>query len=496
LRFDKTNGANPCGAVSISGDKLYGYANGGLYNYGVLFKMSTDGNGFTKIKDFTATNDGYNTIGAMVPYTGHFYGMTSDGGVYNSGVIYKVNPVGLNYNVLYNFTGTSGKNPAGSLVLSDGILYGMTNMGGSSGQGTIFRFSIDGSSFQKLKDLSESTGSFPPGTVCVSGSELYGMTSAGGSENRGVIFKINKDGSGYTKLFEFVGTGVLRPEGTIVKDGTMLYGMALNESTGLNLIFSIHTDGTGFNILHQSDGINAGQYGVSLILNGSYLYCATGQGGSHDAGTLFKIKTDGTDLQKLVDFSYVIGAYPQDPIVIVNSKIYGTTNIGGVGSGSIYEVKTDGTGFRNIVDFWSLFGHTGKKLSASKAMNTSASTKSDVTATTQGAITLSDNSIYISATETNDGVIDSRIFKYDFVITDVMDFILKEKIKIYPNPSKDYIILEFEGQTPERVEILNSGGIKVLDTKISSGQQINVSKLQSGIYTVRLQSHFVKLLKL
>jgi hypothetical protein len=312
-----------------------------------------------------------------------------------------------------------------------------------------------------------------------------------------VIFKINKDGSGYTKLFEFAGTEVTRPEGTIVKDGTMLYGMALNESTGLNLIFSIHSDGTGFNIIHQSDGINAGQYGVSLILNGSYLYCATKQGGTNGVGTLFKIKTDGTDLQKLVDFSYATGAYPQDPIVIANSRIYGTTRVGGpVGSGSIFEIKTDGTGFRNIIDFWSLFGHSGKKLSSSKTINSSPSSKGATDATTEGAITLSDNAIYISATETSDGVRESKIFKYDFVITAVKDFMQRDDIKIYPNPAKEYVIIEYNGQTTERVEILNSGGVRVVDTKISSGQHINISNLPSGIYTVLIQSYFLKLVKL
>jgi hypothetical protein len=306
------------------------------------------------------------------------------------------------------------------------------------------------------------------------------MTSAGGTENRGVIFKINKDGSNYTKLFEFLGTGVTSPRGTLVKDGMMMYGMALNESTYLNLIFSIHSDGTEFKILHQSDGVNAGQYGVSLVLNGSYLYCATLQGGANDAGCLFRVKTDGTELQKLVDFSYTIGAYPQDPIVVSNSIIYGTTKLGGPsGSGSVFAVKTDGTGFRNIVDFWSLFGHSGKKLGISKALNHSVNAlddKGSTDAITEGAITLSDNSLYISATETSGGVKESKIFKYDFETTEVKELIQPQDIKMFPNPAKDFVQIEYKGETPEQAFVLNSGGIKVIDTIISSGQQMDISQ--------------------
>jgi len=300
-------------------------------------------------------------------------------------------------------------------------------------------------------------------------------------------------------LFDFSGTSVTRHAGTIVKYGEILYGMALNSVTGLNLIFSIHSDGTDFKILHQSDGTNAGQYGVSLILNGSYLYCATLQGGTDDAGTLFRIKTDGTGLQKLVDFNYTIGVYPQEPIVVFNSKVYGTTSTGGpVGSGSIFEVQTDGTGFRNIVDFWSLFGHSEKKHAASKSINQAfaSDSKGAADATTEGAITLSDNSIYISATETSGSVKESRIFKYDFIQTTVQDFIPPREIKMYPNPAKDLVIIEYAGETAFKVEILNSSGIKVLGVTISSGQQINISGLPSGLYTVRIKSHILKLVKL
>jgi Secretion system C-terminal sorting domain len=268
----------------------------------------------------------------------------------------------------------------------------------------------------------------------------------------------------------------------------------------LDVIFSINTDGTGFRILHQSDGIDAGRYGASLILNDSYLYCATKQGGPFDTGTLFRIKTDGTGLQKLVDFDYPIGAYPQDPIIISNSRIYGATKVGGpIGSGSIFEVKTDGTGFRNIVDFWSLFGHSEKKSASAKSLNliNAMDSKGPAESTTEGSISISENSLFISATETSAGLKESKIFKYDFVTTAIKDYLETDMdIKMYPNPAKNFISVEYESETTEHLEIFNSSGIKVIDTEISSGQQLNISKLPSGIYTLHIQSRYLKLLKL
>jgi hypothetical protein len=119
-----------------------------------------------------------------------------------------------------------------------------------------------------------------------------------------------------------------------------------------------------------------------------------------------------------------------------------------------------------------------------------------VTGTTEGAITISDNAIYISATETSNGEKDSRLFKYDFILTAIKDYSIPEDIKMYPNPAKEYVTIEFEGLSSERVEILNSAGIKVIDKTILSGQSINISHLKTGIYTVRVQSRFLKIMKL
>ena len=65
--------------------------------------------------------------------------------------------------------------------------------------------------------------------------------------------------------------------------------------SGNGTVFKINTNGTGFTILHNfTDSIGDGEWpSGSLTLYGSTLYGMTGSGGS-DAGTVFKINTDGT----------------------------------------------------------------------------------------------------------------------------------------------------------------------------------------------------------
>src|SRR5690606_11824467 len=105
------------------------------------------------------------------------------------------------------------------------------------------------------------------------------------------------------------------------------------------------------------DNINNGRepYG-SLVSDGTYLYGMTKEGGegvtntatTSKYGVIFKIKPDGTDFTKLLDFNFANGGRPQGSLISDGTYLYGTTSMGGTGnflsgSGSIFKIKPDGT---------------------------------------------------------------------------------------------------------------------------------------------------------
>src|SRR6185503_11246789 len=73
--FTNSDGANPFAALILSGSTLYGTANGGgSSGNGTVFRINTDGTGFTNLYSFTATSGCYpgpytNSDGAS-PYAG------------------------------------------------------------------------------------------------------------------------------------------------------------------------------------------------------------------------------------------------------------------------------------------------------------------------------------------------------------------------------------------------------------------------------------------
>ena len=194
--------------MQASDGKLYGMTlDGGSSGYGVIFSFDPSSSTYTKLKDFDNTN-GANPYGSLMQASdGKLYGMTAGGGSSNDGVIFSFDPSSSTYTKLKDFDNTNGGNPYGSLMqASDGKLYGMTSDGGSSNDGVIFSFDPSSSTYTKLKDFgTNESGSNVSGSLMqASDGKLYGMTTCyGGSSGYGVIFSFDPSSSTYTKLKDF-----------------------------------------------------------------------------------------------------------------------------------------------------------------------------------------------------------------------------------------------------------------------------------------------------
>jgi uncharacterized repeat protein (TIGR03803 family) len=241
------DGANPDGSLVQGGDgALYGTtAYGGITNAGTVFKISTDGSGYSVLHSFTNTPDGSNPLtGLTLGMDGALYGV-SGGGVNLVGTVFTIKTNGAGYSVIHNFTGYyGGLSPEAALIQGgDGTLYGTTVGGGTNGCGTVFKVSTNGSSFTLLHTFSNSPdGAYPyGGLMLASDGALYGTTSSGGNTNAGTLFKVNPDGSGYSVLYHFTGTngdGANSHASLVGKAAGVFYGTTLNQGThGFGTIF-------------------------------------------------------------------------------------------------------------------------------------------------------------------------------------------------------------------------------------------------------------------
>jgi uncharacterized repeat protein (TIGR03803 family) len=343
------DGANPQGDLALSGGVLYGTTlSGGSSNSGTIFKINTDGTGYTVLKHFGG-GDGAFPRGLTVSGS-VLYGTTSLGGAANIGTVFKINTNGTGYLVLKHFSGVDGAYPQACVTLSGDVLYGTTEQGGSSAWGTVFKVNTDGTGYAVLVPFDGGDAGLPSAAPIVSDGVLYGTTRIGGPSgaDNGTVYKVNTDGTGYSVLKSFSSGGGLYPRGGLTLSGGVLYG------TTLNSVFKMNTDGTGFEVLNEPITFSNGRdFRTSLTLSGNTLYGTAYSGGNSDKGTVFMLKTDGTDYTVLKHFTGTSNDGSKPTFVTVSgSVIYGTTYSGGSSDyGTVFRLNADGTGHTVLKNF-------------------------------------------------------------------------------------------------------------------------------------------------
>ena len=231
------------------------------------------------------------------------------------------------YNVLTRLVPGDGLLPKSLVQGPDGNFYGVGAEGGHNGGGSIFKVSPAGTvtpiyMFCVTKPCRD--GYKPNGIVLASDGNFYGTTHSGGTANAGTIFAVGPGGGSVNTLYSFCASKVVCADG-VFPEGALIQG----------------TDGA--------------------------LYGTTFLGGTHDAGTVFKITLSG-DFTSLYSFcskspNCADGAHPLAGLVEANNGLfYGTTGGGGsVGScegpesiqacGTLFRINSTGSSFTTLYNF-------------------------------------------------------------------------------------------------------------------------------------------------
>lgn len=165
--YTNADGANSRATLTIVGSTLYGTATfGGLYGYGTLYSMETNGLSFTNLHqfaegglnltDFAITNSDGSWPQAGLTYSGGVLYGTCEYGGNGLGTVFSVTTNGNEYTVLHYFpagstltifpngTNSDGAYPQTQMLLANGFLYSSAAYGGLYGSGTLFGIPASG----------------------------------------------------------------------------------------------------------------------------------------------------------------------------------------------------------------------------------------------------------------------------------------------------------------------------------------------------------------
>jgi len=373
------DGYTPYGSlVADSSGNLYGTTyNGGAHSFGEVFELVNSNGTWTEnvIYSFLGpgSNDGaYPFAGLVIDASGkNLFGTTFQGGASSEGTVFELSNSGGTWTetVLHTFddiSGDDGYYPYGTLA-SDaaGNLYGTTLYGGKTGGGTVFQLKASNGkyTYHSIHGFTTSSSSayYPYGGVVVDSKNgyLYGTTYYGGVVwNAGAVYQLREVSGVWisTVIYTFLGDslGQYSESGLAVDANGNLYGTNYQGGAfNLGDVFKLTPGGTNkwtqkiiysFKGYAQKDGAYPYYAGVTVDSAGN-LYGTTYQGGASAAnnlnyGTVYKL-TAGTYKESVL-WSFGTtgdGYYPYRGVIVVNGKLYGTTNSGGShGGGIVFEV--------------------------------------------------------------------------------------------------------------------------------------------------------------
>jgi uncharacterized repeat protein (TIGR03803 family) len=431
--LSSTTGSQPQGKLVQGPDgALYGaaYSGGGDASlHGTIFKIQPDGSGFTVLKRFTNVLDGVNPQGGFAISSNTLYGTTVNGGSTNAngtignpgfGTVFKINTDGSGFTVLMSFSGTNGSGPNEGLLLNGNTLYG------TCANGVVFKINTDGMGFSVIQVVLENGVNLAElnGDLVLQGNTLFG-TTGGPNDYNGSVFRVNTDGTGFddTQFSSYTATEIFEPRAGLMLSGNTLFGTTYLDGggafygSGSGSVFAINTDyslfpqsvtnggflevlhffntpynassqdvkpasplvfdngvlygttqgtvfsvntnysgdwgnGSGYKVL-KTFGFGEGSPSGGLLLIGSTLYGATGSGGLGGGGTIFKINTDGNGYAVLKTFDGVVDSrHPSADLLVSGNTLYGTSQNGGSANcGTVFRVNTDGSGSALLESF-------------------------------------------------------------------------------------------------------------------------------------------------
>jgi uncharacterized repeat protein (TIGR03803 family) len=196
------DGSFPRAGLVLDGDgNLYGttYTGGATNNRGTVFTLTTEGTDFSVLHSFSpSTSDGSSPWAALLlDGDGNLYGTTSRGGASNWGTVFTLKTNGDGFGLLHSFTTSAceGAFPYAPLLLDgSGNLYGTTYEGCGSSAGTVFTLKTTGADYAMLHNFAggASDGENPYAALVFDGAgHLYGTTSGGGAWGLGTVYSLS-----------------------------------------------------------------------------------------------------------------------------------------------------------------------------------------------------------------------------------------------------------------------------------------------------------------
>lgn len=263
--------------------------------------------------------------------SGNLYGAALAGGIYNNGVVYKVSPKGA-LKLLYSFNGNDSTDAVSPINLArdlKGNLYGDTQAEIKSYVGDLFKLTLQTNGTYAFSSLYVAPDTAAQMVLNSAGDIFWLNCGYNGGPTCDSGTSLNEIVNGQnTVLYDFTSTGFYASGNYIIDKAGDIYGTEGGDggSTSWGLIYK-WSPVSGYSVLHAFNGADGSDpTGLRQDAAGN-VYGVAGGGGTHNSGTVFKVNPTGA-FSTLYNFcskaSCADGSFPIGPLTLDSSgNIYG-----------------------------------------------------------------------------------------------------------------------------------------------------------------------------
>ncbi len=416
-------------------------------SHGCIYKTDANANNMEVVYNFYSNDgglNGYSPSAGLVQATNKkLYGNCFAGGENDCGVIFEYDPANNTFTKKYDFVETEGKKPRTSMIqASNGRLYGVAEKGGISDWGTLFEYDIENDQYIVIHYFNSSDGRWPNGVLLqANNGKLYGCANAGGAMGFGVLFEFDLENNEYNLIESFNeaanGKG---PTGNLIQaNNGKIYGTATVGGDYYNgVIFEYNIEEDSLKKVFDFNWAEDGRYpigGLLQLADGSLIGLTREGGDDNLAGIIYSFNINNHSLTKLVNLNDAVRNPRTGFFQASNNKLYaaytGTTYHGGIFE---YDIENE-----------------------------------EATIKVPGGLPYSK---WIEIEGNNDAIDES---------------VLKNNIKLYPNPTNGLAILEFDKNIKVlQVNIWNMEGKLLRNYQDITSQKLTLDITGNGIYMVEI----------
>jgi len=499
----------PLGQIVLDNNVIYGLQNSNNF----LFS-------------FDLTNQNYQVLYQFVNGQA-IYGATGNGGLSKTGH----NLTGFAGNTLFAYNTTSGNinalqtynnsyYPVSNILtpVNNHEFIGLNKKGGDYKFGEIFSYDFQSSTYQNYKTLNVTPyGSMPIGQLTQLNGKIYGRTKLGGANGYGTIYEL--DHGNMTTLYDFSsmnmsGKILIDQNKILVLDNGDLIGIDLSTHQVQVLTSNVYSDPTAARLMKASDGyyytlneqvlirINPSDFSVEIVRDDIYEVIGLNSEITEYNGKLYFFSNcaclcwpphygaysyDLTTGELTTEYSYE--CYPTYlyfdntgmELTECNGVLYGIAEDYGYVYGrsySLYAINSSNNGIVSQLQPNDSFGQKLLNIGNGHLLFIEGNRIQD----------FDTNSYYQSVFNFPMSRSFQAYGSLSVLEAAGIENILGSKLKIYPNPAKDYVLIKNSSKYKIKQYIITDmQGKEILKNDRFEDEKINISNLSAGIYFIQLQ---------